>query len=156
MPMLRHALVALALGTLAGCAGRALPYEPATQPPGARLSAAYQVIGDRLRVEIDSGGRRVEEAVVLRDDGTVVWPLGLTTDPARSGPVDVGVGVGGGTWSGRVGVGTGVSVGFPVGGGGVGSTFAYFPRDAAGPSPWRVRIKLAGLGPVDVMVGTPR
>jgi hypothetical protein len=155
--MIRRLLIAAALVSLAGCAARTLPYTPETQPAGARVSAAYQVVGDRLRVEIESDGRRVEEAAIIRTEGAVVRPQAITTDPGpRSGPVGVGVGVGGGTWGGGVGVGTGVSVGIPVGGGAaIGSTFAYFPLDAAGPAPWRLRVKLAGIEPADILVGGP-
>ena len=60
------------LVAVAGCASATLPYQPAQQPEGARISAAYQLTGDRLRVEIDTDGRRLEEARILRVDGTEV------------------------------------------------------------------------------------
>lgn len=156
--MLRALLVAAALLIGAGCATATLPYTPEQQPPGARVSAAYQLLGDRLRVELDTGGRGVEEVAIIRPDGSPLRPLAIETMPVGPGspPVGVGVGVGGSRWGGRgVGVGTGVSVGFPIGGGRPDvNTFAYFPLDEAGPAPWRVRVKLAGIEPTTILVGT--
>jgi hypothetical protein len=59
-----------------------------------------------------------------------------------------------------VSTGVGVSTGTTVGGGGsssaVGpSTIASFPLAQAGPSPWRVRVKLQGTDPADILVGEP-
>src|SRR5207302_861428 len=64
----------LALVVLAGCSHATLPYQPDPQPHGARVSADYQVVGDRLRVEIDTSGRRLEQAWILKPDGTSVAP----------------------------------------------------------------------------------
>ena len=152
-------VVAAALATLTGCASATLPYTPEPQPPGARISAAYQVLGDRLRIEVDTDGRGLEEVAIIRADGSPLRPLAIETAPVggASPSVGVGVGVGGGRWGGRggVGVGTGVSVGIPVGGGRPDTnTFAYFPVDEAGAPPWRVRVKLAGIEPAVILVGT--
>jgi hypothetical protein len=155
---------ALVVGMLVvgGCASTSLPYQPEIQPPGGRLSAAYQVAGDRLRVEVDTDGRRLEEATILRSDGAQVRALAIDNPPLVSSgpPVGVGIGIGGGTFGGRggVGVGTGVSVGIPVGGSApapVGTTVAWFPLDQAGPAPWRVSVKAAGLAPAVIVVGGP-
>src|ERR1051325_10850464 len=51
-------LSVLLLALLAGCSHATLPYKPDPQPRGARVSAAYQVVADRLRVELDTGGKR--------------------------------------------------------------------------------------------------
>ena len=60
---------------------------------------------------------------------------------------------------GGVSTGVGVSTGGVVGGGGssseVGSSIASFPLAQAGPSPWRVRVKLQGTDPADILVGEP-
>jgi hypothetical protein len=158
--MLRPALIAAACLALAGCATATLPYTPEQQPPGARVSAAYQLLGDRLRIELDTNGRGVEEVEIVRADGSAVRPLAIEQIPVGPGspPVGVGVGVGGTRWGGRgVGVGTGVSIGFPVGGGRPDlNTFAYFPLDEAGPAPWQVRVKLAGIEPTLIVVGAAR
>ena len=149
-----------ALLALAGCASASLPYQPDPQPAGARISAAYQLVGDRLRIEIDTDGRRLEEIRILTAGGTEVRALAIDNPPVVSSgsPVGVGIGVGGGSFGGRggIGVGTGVSVGVPVGGGSTaidGHTFAWFALDQAGPAPWRVYMKLAGLPPTVIMVG---
>jgi hypothetical protein len=157
----RLSLVAL-LAVLAGCASTSLPYQPDPQPPGARISAAYQLTGDRVRIEVDTDGRRLEEAKILRADGAEVQALAIDNPPVVSSgpPVGVGIGVGGGSFGGRggIGVGTGVSVGIPVGGGSpsvAGNTFAWFPLDQAGPAPWRVYVKLVGIPPTVILVGGP-
>jgi hypothetical protein len=144
---------------LAGCASTSLPYTPAQQPPGARVAAAYQLVGDRLRIELDTGGRRVEEVRILRADGAEVRAQALDVAPPISGgsPLGIGFGIGGGSFggSGGVGVGTGVSVGVPVGNTVEGNTFATFPLDQAGPAPWRTYIKLVGIAPTVIDVGGP-
>jgi hypothetical protein len=58
----RLLLIVVSLSLFVGCARSTLPSTPAEQPPGARVSAAYEIIGDRLRIEIDTDGRRLEEA----------------------------------------------------------------------------------------------
>lgn len=151
-----RALLGAGLLAVAGCATAALPYTPEQQPAGARLSAAYQVLGDRVRIQVDTGGPPLEEVEIVRADGSALRPIALETVPVGSGspPVGVGVGVGGGHWGGGVGVGTGVSVGFPIGGRAPDvNTFAYFAADAAGPPPWRVRVKAAGVAPALILVG---
>jgi hypothetical protein len=152
-------LSAMALLALGGCASATLPYTPAQQPAGARIAAAYRVVGDRLRIEIDTDGLRVEEVKIIKPDGSELHAQTIET-PAiapTGSPVSVGVGVGGGTWGrrGGFGVGTGVGIGIPVGGSRVeGHTFAYFPADQAGPAPWRLRVKLAGIEPALIVVGS--
>lgn len=149
-------LLGAGLLAVAGCATATLPYTPEQQPAGARLSAAYQVLGDRVRIQVDTGGPPLEEVEIVRADGSALRPIAVETVPVGAGspPVGVGVGVGGGHWGGGVGVGTGVSIGFPIGGRGPDvNTFAYFAADAAGPPPWRVRVKAAGVAPTLILVG---
>jgi len=155
-------LVAAMVLSLTGCAATTLPYTPAQQPSGARVSAAYQLVADRLRIEIDTGGRRVEEAKILKANGAELRALAIDTAPpvTTGSPVGLGIGIGGGSFGSRggVGVGTGVSVGVPVGGSGSdmqGNTFAWFPLAEAGPAPWRLYVKLAGIEPTVILVGGP-
>jgi hypothetical protein len=150
-------LVIAAMLVLAGCAHSSLPYKPDVQPDGARVSAGYQILADRLRVEIDTDHRRLEDIFIVKPDGTAVRAQTIDNAPIVTGPPpSVSVGVGGGTWGGRGGIGTGVGVGIPVGGGASrieGSTFASFSLDQVGPPPWRVHIKLAGVAPTTILVG---
>ena len=155
-------LVAATLLSLTGCAATTLPYTPAQQPSGARVSAGYQLVADRLRIEIDTGGRRVEEAKLLKANGAELRALAIDTAPpvTTGSPVGLGIGIGGGSFGSRggVGVGTGVSVGVPVGGSGSdtqGNTFAWFPLAEAGPAPWRLYVKLVGVEPTVILVGGP-
>jgi len=155
-------LVAATLLSLTGCAATTLPYTPAQQPSGARVSAGYQLVADRLRIEIDTGGRRVEEAKLLKANGAELRALAIDTAPpvTTGSPVGLGIGIGGGSFGSRggVGVGTGVSVGVPVGGSGSdiqGNTFAWFLLTEAGPAPWRLYVKLAGIEPTVILVGSP-
>jgi hypothetical protein len=163
--MICRVLIVAILFAFAGCAGTSLPYKPEQQPPGAKVSAAYRIVGDRLGVEIDTDGRRLEEAKILRPDGSELHaqtiehaPVGYYPPPSMS----VGVGVGGasgGGGGGAVGVGTGVGMGFPVGGGSSrvqGNTYAFFPLSQVGPEPYRLLVKLEGTGPaIIVLGGTP-
>jgi hypothetical protein len=151
-------VLAAVVGSLMSCASARLPYTPEQQPVGARIAAAYAVVGDRLRIEIDTDGHRLEEVKIIKADSTELHAQTIETPPpmATGSPVSVGIGVGGGTWGGHggVGVGTGVSVGVPVGGSRVeGHTFASFPLDQAGPAPWRLRVKLVGIQPALIVVG---
>lgn len=151
------ALVIVAMLALAGCAHTSLPYKPDVQPDGAHISAGYQILADRLRVEIDTDHRRLEDIWIAKPDGTAVRALTIDNAPTVTGPPpSVSVGVGGATWGGRGGVGTGVGVGLPVGGGASrieGPTFASFPLDQVGPPPWRMHVKLAGVAPTTILIG---
>jgi hypothetical protein len=154
---------ALLLGVLAllvlGCASSRLPYKPDVQPRGATISAGYQILADRLRLEIATDHRRLEDIWIAKGDGTAVRAQTIDNAPTVVGPPpSVSVGVGGGSWGGRggIGVGTGVGVGIPVGSGPArieGPTFATFPLDQVGPPPWRVFLKLAGVEPTSMLVG---
>jgi hypothetical protein len=160
--LLRAGLLA---GVLAACSSSSpgLPYKPAVQPPGATVSAAFTIVSDRLRVEIDGRGRRVERAQIVRPDGTLLEAQTIEYTPAAGGggsPVSIGFGIGSfGSVGSGVSTGVGVSTGGVVGGGGssseVGSSIASFPLAQAGPSPWNVRVKLQGTDPADILVGEP-
>ena len=140
---------------LAGCASTSLPYTPERQPSGARVAAAYQMVGDELRIEVETSGRRVEEAVLLQGDGAPLRPQHMRVTPKTMGGAPISIGVGAGTFG--SGVGTGVSVSTPVGGGPTttdGNTVVSFASAQAGPPPWRLQVKLTGVEPVLIVVGT--
>jgi hypothetical protein len=134
---------------------------PARQPAGVTFSADYRVAGDRLRVELDTGGYRVEWAELVRPDGsalraeTIEHPGALTGGGPTFG---IGVGVGSSRRTGSVGVGGEVGVGTAVGGPALrgDTTLAAFPLAAAGPAPWRVRVKAVGIEPVEIVLDPAR
>jgi len=154
--MRARVLAAVALVVLAGCSRAMLPYRPDPQPPGARLSAAYAIVGDRVRIELDTGGRVLEQVWIVKPDGSGVAPHAVEAPAVVVAPgPTISVGVGSATGG---GVGTGVGVGFPVGGGSTrvrGNTVAWFPLDRTGPPPWSVHVKLAGTVPATFTVGGP-
>jgi hypothetical protein len=90
--------LALALGSvalLAGCASSpALPYAPMQQPPGAKISAAYQIAGDTLRIEVDTDHRRLEEARIVKADGTDLRPFNIDNPPLVTQPSGSSIGFG--------------------------------------------------------------
>lgn len=142
---------------LVGCSRATLPYTPEPQPRGATIAAGYQLLADRLRVEIDSDHRRLEDVWVLRSDGTAVRAQSIENPPLVTGPgPTIGIGVGGAS-IGRGGViGSGVGVGVPVGEGPTrieGNTFVNFPLDQVGPPPWSLHVKLAGVEPTTILLG---
>jgi hypothetical protein len=153
----------LLAAALAACSSASpdLPYRPAVQPAGATVSAAYTIVGDRLRVEVAGGGRRLERAQIVKPDGGLLEAQTIEYTPASGGggsPVSIGLGVGSfGGLGGGVSTGVGVSTGGVVGGGGssgeVGTSIASFPLGPAGPRPWRVRVKLVGVEPADILLG---
>ena len=155
--LVRLSVVLLAL--LAGCSHATLPYKPDPQPRGARVSAAYQVVGDRLRVELDTDGQRLEQAWIMKPGGVSVAPDGVDNPPVVTGPPpSISVGVGGASYGRGVGVGSGVGVGVPIGTGPsrlAGNTIVWFPLAAAGPAPWQLYVKLAGIEPTQFPVGGP-
>jgi hypothetical protein len=144
-----------------------LPYKPDVPVAGAPISAAYTVVSDRLRVEIDTGGRRLERAQIVKADGGGVDAQTIEyTAPAAGGswgsPVGISIGVGtfGRTGGGSaVGTGVGVSTGGVAGGSGAPpagvNSIATFPLEQAGSRPWRVRVKIEGIEPADIVVGSP-
>jgi hypothetical protein len=155
--MIRAVLVLAASLAVAACAGSALPYKPEQQPPGATISAAYMVLADRLRVELNTDGRRLEEAKILRPDGSELHPLTIeqVVQPAGGSGATVGFGFGGGSWGGGSGAGAGVGISMPVGGSSRidGPVFAYYPLNQVGPAPWRLRVKLEGIEPAVIVLG---
>jgi hypothetical protein len=147
----------IALVFLAGCSQATLPYKPEEQPKGAKVSAAYQMLADRLKIEIDTDHRRLEDVFIVRTDGTAVRAQTIENAPIVTGPgPTVGIGIGGASIGRGGGIGTGVGVGVPVGEGPSrieGHTFAAFPLDQVGPPPWRLHLKLAGVAPTTILIG---
>jgi len=155
--MSRRPSMVIALVFLAGCSQATLPYKPEEQPKGAKVSAAYQMLADRLKIEIDTDHRRLEDIFIVRADGTAVRAQTIEHAPIVTGPgPTVGIGIGGASIGRGGGIGTGVGVGVPVGEGPSrieGHTFATFPLDQVGPPPWRLHLKLAGVAPTTILIG---
>ncbi len=153
------AILVMALSVaVGGCAGTSLPYTPEKQPVGATISAAYQVVGDRLRVELATDGYRLEEAKILRPDGSALHPQTIehVTNPYGGSGTTVGFGLGGMSFGGGGGgVGGGVGVSMPVGSPSRvdGPVFAYYPLNQVGPAPWRLHVKLEGIEPAIIVLG---
>ena len=167
-------LVAALTIALAGCSSSTppppptasnLPYKPETPVAGPPISAAYTIVSDRLRVEIDTGGRRLERAQIVKADGAFVDAQTIEYTAAAGGggwgsPVGISIGVGsfGRMGGGGVGTGVGVSTGGVVGDSGAppagANSIATFPLEQAGPRPWRVRVKIEGIEPADIVVGS--
>ena len=156
----RHAVALLAgVLLLAGCASPTLRYKAEAPGVGAPVSADYTVLVDRVRVEIDTRGTRLEDLQILKADGTAVRPQTVEFPGfATNSGVGVGIGMGGTSYrGGGVAVGSGVGFGttFPVGDPqAVGNTVAYFALDQIGPAPWRMRAQLSGLGAAFFNLGT--
>ena len=150
---------AATLVLLAGCATTTLPYTPESQPQGVKLSAAYQMLSDQLRVEIDTDHRRLEDAWIARSDGTAIRPKAIENAPVVTGPGPTfGIGLGGASYGRGSAIGSGVGVSAPVGSGPTrieGHTFAVFPLDQVGPPPWRLHLKVDGAPPTSILVGGP-
>ncbi len=149
-------LLVLALG-LSACSTATLPFGPETTLRGSALSADYMLLADRVRVEIDTDGYRLEDAQLVRADGAIVRPQFIESPPPGSGS-SVGLGIGMGSSSyGRgsaVGVGSGMGVEVPVGTGNrvQGHTVLYFALDQTGPPPWRLNFKVADTDPATIVL----
>jgi hypothetical protein len=155
--------VALFAMALAGCAGP-LPYRPERQPFGATISADVRATEDRLRVEIDAEGYRVERAVLVREGDAEVAPEALVPaaasfpgGPGGPGGLSIGLGLGTAGWgsggSYAIGTGVGIGLGGPYRGA---TTLAVFRLEAVGPPPWRLRVKVVGVQPVDILLDPAR
>jgi hypothetical protein len=154
--MKRQLLLIVVTMALAGCGSSGLPYKP-DHPSGVPISADFSLLLDRLRIEIETGGYRLEDAQILKTDGTGVSPQHIEHPAPRGGSgIGIGIGVGGGSTGGRggVGVGTGIGVGTTIGEGRAeGNTVAFFSLDQVGPAPWRLRVKLVGIEPAVIVLG---
>jgi hypothetical protein len=144
---------------LTGCSSTTLPYTPVSQPSGVYLSANYMLLVDRLRVDVDTYGYRLDDAMIVRPDNAIVRPQTIEQPPpAYSSGSSVGFGFGGGSFSGGRGggtaVGTGVGVNIPIGGDTrvAGYTVLYFALDQIGPAPWRLNIKVAETSPAEIVL----
>jgi hypothetical protein len=155
----RRWAVVVALLALTGCSHATLPYTPERQPEGAKISAGYQLLADRLRIEIDTDHRRLEDVWILRSDGNAIRAQTIENAPMVTGPgPTIGLGVGGVSMGRGSAIGSGVGVGVPIGEGPTrieGSSFATFPLDQVGPPPWNLHVKLAGVAPTVIVVGGP-
>ena len=154
-----RALLVVALIVLVGCSRATLPYKPEPQPQGARISAGYQIVGDRIRIEINTGGRLLEQVWILKPDGSSLGPQDVEAPAvaANAGP-SISFGTAGGVSSHRSAVASGASVSFPFGGGSSraeSNTIAWFPLGTAGPPPWQLYVKLIGIPPTTFTVGGP-
>lgn len=155
----RCLLIALVIG-LSGCSAASLPYKPEAPPSGRAISADYVLLADRLRVEIDTDGARLEDSQIVKADKSTVRPQTIEHPSAGSGSgTGIGIGVGGGSVGSRggVGVGTGVGVSIPMGGDSrvQGNTVLYFVLDQIGPAPWRLSVKVSGTSSA-IIVLPPR
>jgi hypothetical protein len=149
----RLCLIALVLA-LNACASSSLPYKPESPPSGASLSADYTLLADRLRVEVDTSGYRLEDAQIITTTQKTVRPQTIEQPPQySSGGTGVGIGVGGSS-GGGVGVGTGIGVSIPMGGSSrvQGNTVLYFALDQIGPAPWRLSVKVAQTNPAIIVL----
>lgn len=152
------ALTMLSIALLSGCAASGLRYKPEPPGVGASISADYTVLADRVRVEIDTRGARLEDIQILKPDGAEIRPQTIDYPAFRTNSgMSFGIGVGSSGYSGGgAGVATGVGVGtsMPVGEPRAeGNTVAYFWLDQLGPAPWRLRAQLGGLGPAFFTLG---
>ena len=152
-------LLALTIA-LTGCSSTSLPYKPVPQPSGASLSADYMLLTDRLRVEVDTGGQRLEDAQIIRSDNVAVRPQTIEQPPLAYTPgPSLGFGFGGSSYSGGRGggtaVGSGVGMSVPVGSGEThvaGNTVLFFALDQVGPAPWRLNVKVAETSPAEIVL----
>ena len=147
-------LLGLAVG-LNACATTALPFKP--EAPGSAVSANYIILAHQVRVELDTGGYRLEDAQLVTANGAVVRPQTIESPPPGTGSsVGLGIGMGGTSYrrGGAVGVGTGVGTEVPVGTGNrvQGHTVLYFGLDQTGPPPWRLNVKAADTNPVTIVL----
>ena len=147
---LRTCLFALMIA-LTGCSSTTLPYKPVSQPSGVYLSADYVLLTDRLRVDVDTYGYRLEDAQIVKPDNVSVRPQTIEQPPAA---YNSGSSVGFGIRGGGVGVGTGVGFSIPMGGDTrvAGYTVLYFALDQIGPAPWRLSIKVAEASPAEIVL----
>jgi hypothetical protein len=156
--MTRLAALAVLAVAIAGCASSSsgLPYKPTQPLSGASVSADYAVLVDQLRVEIDTGRHQLENAEILKADGTTIRAQTIEHAPLQSSnPRSVGPGVGSYRWGSSTGgrVGGGVSTGGDIDSNWVGgNTLAFFALDQVGPAPWRLRVTLAGREPVVIVL----
>ncbi len=167
-------LAAILMIAVAGCSSSTpapaptssnLPYKPEVPVAGPPISAAYTIVNNWLRVEIDTGGRRLERAQIVKADGAFVDAQTIEYTASGGGgswgsPVGISIGVGSfGRMGGGTATGVGVSTGGVVGGSGAppagANSIAAFPLEQAGPRPWRVRVKIEGIEPADIVVGSP-
>lgn len=107
---------------LAGCAS-GLPYKPTTGD--APVSASHQLASDRLYVQLDTEGYRVESAQLVLASGVQITPE-TVHHPAR---------------------GRGSSAGDDRS---YGNTVVLFPATRVGPGPWVIRVKLTHFPAVEI------
>jgi len=78
------AIMIVSIALLAGCASSGLRYKPEPPGVGASISADYTVLADRVRVEIDTRGARLEDVQILKPDGSAILPQTSSTPPSAA------------------------------------------------------------------------
>ena len=101
----------------------------------------------------------LEQAWIFLPGGSSVGAVAIEPAPVTvdSGPT-FSIGIGGGTFGRGGGAGGGVSADVPVGAGTQrvsGNTVVWFPAAAAGPAPWTLYVKVAGVEATSFTVGGP-
>jgi hypothetical protein len=143
----------LGAAVLGGCSSAKLRCEPDIFVSEARhLSADYIELQDKLLVEVNTDGYRIDQVWITTPGGDVK-PVQIEYETGRRGGTGFGIGVG----AGSDGSGVGVGVGTDTGGYGyiTGNTKLYFERAAVGAPPWTMPIKLMGLARTTIVL-TPR
>lgn len=144
--VLSFALVAAAL---VGCGPKKLQYEPDPFIKSAKLlSADYTELDNKLMVEVNTDGFRIDQIWIAVAGGVDVKPSQIEYQTGGGGGVGFGVGVGGG--------GGGIGVGAGTGGGGghiTGITKVFFDKAAIGPAPWNMQIKLMSMPRTTIVLG---
>lgn len=141
-------LIVFAAG-LAGCGPQKLRYEPDPFIKSAKLlSADYTELADKLKVEVNTDGFRIDQVWVAVAGGGDVKPTQIEYDKGGGGGVGFGVGVGGG--GGGVGVGAGANTGR---GENIQRVYLYFDKAAVGPAPWSLQIKLMSMPRTTIVLG---
>jgi len=126
-----------------------------SQPAGVFLSADYVLLADRLRVEVDTGGYRLETP---RSSRPTRRPSGRkpSSSPRLHRAAPASDRLGGGTFGGGSGVGGGAGVGVSIPMGGdtrvSGNTVLYFALDQIGPAPWRLTVRVSGTNAADIVL----
>jgi hypothetical protein len=144
----------LALTTaLTGCVGP-LPFQPERQPFGFTISADVRTTEDQLHIVIDSEGYRVERVALVGDGAAELAPETIVppASPAAGG-LSVGLGIGSAGWGSGGSYSVATGVGIPIGTTrSPRTTLAVFRLDQAGPPPWRLRVKVIGVDPVEILL----
>jgi len=120
---------------LLGCSSYGYRYQPHPQVLGSPVFADYREQAQDVDILVDTDGLRLQDVAIARSDGTLVKPSHIDYPQFKPELIQ-------GNQEEIYGPELADS-----------PTVAHFAKDAIGPAPWNVKVKIQDIPPTTILVG---